>query len=196
MKKTVIIFFVVAFFVIKGKGQSPHPTGMDVTIHGYIFLTESGLFFQPLDYYQYNKPFVSSLDKISFKIEETRQVMYSDVLKGVGNKLIVKNYTNEFLQKNPTLKASDTIYNFKCSIDISLNYFDKETKVDSIGYGFFIKDSLISYGNLYIRNQLLRIIPDDVKVLKQFYNSYSKIKWIRPEWLEKLYREKVLMHKH
>ena len=192
MYKVISAYIVVILLQTNvAKSQTSTPIGMDVSIHGYIFLTENGLFYQPLDYYEPNKLFLSSVTRLSFKIQETNLIKYSEVLNGVGNKLIVKTYSEEVIKENKGLNALDTVFYFKCTIDISLIYANDETKIDSIGYGFFVNNSLLSFGNLYIRNQLLRIIPDEPKILKDLYYSYSKLKWSRPDWLEKLYGEKM-----
>jgi hypothetical protein len=69
-----------------------------------------------------------------------------------------------------------------------MQFFDTSyTKIDKYGFGFFLKKAFFYYGNLSIKNQLYKIIPDDVKVIEQFYNSYQKKKITPPEWLRVLY---------
>ncbi len=188
---TVAIIFFILFTTKQLSGQNTRIKGFDVSIHGYIFLTKNGLFFQPTGNGQFNN-FVTSLNQISFKIEETNEINYSDALQGVGKSIVVKNYTDDTLLKNPTLKVFDTIYYFKCVIDIAMNFFEKDyTEIQDIGYAFLIKDSLVYYGNLAIRNQITRIIPDELIYLKQFYNSY-KVKHIGiPEWMKDIYAKKI-----
>ena len=63
------------------------------------------------------------------------------------------------------------------------------------GHSFVFNKKLISYGYLAIRNWLIQVIPDDLAILSKFRNFYVKRKTYPPEWLEKLYKEKVLKRK-
>ena len=95
------------------------------------------------------------------------------------------------IRKNPKLNVYDTITYFKCTIYIGMNFFDTSyTSFNEIGYGFVHNNNLIYYGNLAIRNQLYKIIPEDLTVLEQFYKSYQKKKIYPPEWLKNLYAER------
>jgi hypothetical protein len=192
----LFLFFIIIFSNTVVKSQQVDTRGMDISFNGYIFLTDYGLFFQPLDYFQ-NKNFVLSLNKLSFRIDEPTDVMnYSPFLKGVGYKLPVKKYFEDTINKNPTLNITDTVTYFKCSIEISMQFFDTSyTSIREVGYGFVLNNQFIYYGNLAIRNQLYKIIPEDVKILEQFYNSYLKKKISPPEWLKVLYVQRKVKRK-
>lgn len=182
--------FIFCVTVNYSYGQLSKRTGYDVTVNGYLFLSSEGLFFQPLDFEQ-DKDFIPSLDKRSFKIQESNLIIFSDVLKGVGTKLLVKNYFEDTIRKNSKLKIYDTITYFKCNIYIGMNFFDTSYNLfNEIGYGFILNNNLIYYGNLAIKNQLYKIIPDDIKVIEQFYNSYQNKKIYPPEWLKTIYAER------
>jgi len=198
MNRKLIIFSVLVLCFIKyGRAQVSNPSGMDVSIHGYIFFTENGVFFQPLDFFQPNPNFVSSLNKLSFQIFEGKDMpIYSDALRGLGNKLIVRNYFDDTIKKNPNLKVFDTIRYFSCNIYISMDFFDTTyTSFYEYGHGFVFKNKWISYGSLAIRNWLIQIVPDDLVILSKFRNFYIKRNVVPPQWLEKLYKEKVLKRK-
>jgi hypothetical protein len=184
MIKRIFFCIAIAFIGNAVKAQHVDIRGLDVSIDGYIFLTDNGLFFQPLDYLQ-KKDFISSLNKLSFRIDEPTDAMnYSTFLKAVGHTLIVQKDLSDTINK----KNIDTINYFRCSIVIGMQFFDTSyTKIDKYGFGFFLKKAFFYYGNLSIKNQLYKIIPDDVKVIEQFYNSYQKKKITPPEWLRVLY---------
>lgn len=198
MKKKIAILFCI---MLSSSGLSIHaqnnpPTGFYVTLKGYMFFTSDGLFFQPLADEKQNRDFVSSLDKTSFKISENTETFFSDVVKGVGKKLIVKRLSDYEIKQDSTLKIFDTINYFKCSIYIYMNFFVKnEVTIDKIGYGFFNSGSLIYYGNLSIRNELEKIIPEESDNLKQLYNSYIRQRWRAPEWLKTAYNARIKKRK-
>lgn len=191
------LFFLIVIisFTSASNAQNFDARGFDVSLNGYIFLTNDGLFFQPLDF-QSSKDFISSINKTSFKIEESREIMYSEILQGIGNKILVKKYFEDTIAKNIKVSNTDTISYFKCSIAIGMQFFDTSyTSFSEVGYGFVQNNQLIYYGNLAIRNQLYKIIPEDVKVLEQFYNSYQKKKMYPPEWLRVLYSQRKIKRK-
>ena len=193
--KRLLILILVVFITNLDKAQYVDGNGLVVSMNGYLFIADGGLFFQPLDITK-DKGFVASLNKQSFLIEESELIRYSDVLKGVGYKLAVNKYLEDTVKKNPRFNNNDTITYFKCNINIEMDFFDTSyTSFREIGYSFVLNNQMIYYGNLAIRNQLYKIIPDDVKVLEQFYISYQKKKITPPEWLRTLYVQRKVKRK-
>ena len=163
-------------------------------LHGFLFVSRNGLFFQPLNY-QSKANFLQALTStnLSFKIDETNLVQFSPVLKGVGDTIIVKNKTG-LGQTNGNV--IDTLYYFRTNIEIMLDFLDSSyLQVQRDRYSFSIGKTIFDYGNLSVRNLLFRILPDDSRVLKSFYESYYKIGWSTPEWLDELYKGEMLKTK-
>jgi hypothetical protein len=182
----LLIFFLCLFYKSEAQGEG---VWFSVKMNGYIFLSDDGLFFQPL-YFGEKTPFLKALKKNSFRIEESNQIQFSQVIKGVGDRLLMKEYTDDSLKKNPSLRAYDTVYYFKCDITIDVNF--EESRLTTVGYGFLVNDSLIYFGNTWLRNRLYEIIPEESRIVKQLYNSYKRLGWFVPEWFVDICKKRKL----
>jgi hypothetical protein len=180
--KCLFIFFLI-LNLSSLKAQTDSQTSMDVRLHGYIFTSENGFFFQPLDFDKTNIRFTSSLNKKSFSIfEGTDMDIYSDVIKAIGDKLYIMNYDSTRIKKR--LVFFDTIKYVKCILDVSMAYFDTACcTINDTGFGFAIGDKFYTYGNLDIFCQIYRIIPDERRKLNAFYNYYINQGSLPPKWL-------------
>ncbi len=169
--------------------------GLNVNIHGYLFVANGGLFFQPFEP-NVAPDFLQSLNKASFFIGEGNLDYYSKAIKGVGSKLVVENYSKNITKTNSEIDLYDTIYYFRCSIEIYLDLFAQiPPHIRKTGFSFFYNDSLIYYGNFFVNNQILKINPDDTNILIQLYNSYRNQSLGMPYWLKELYDKRVLKRK-
>jgi len=109
-------------------------------MNGYMFKSNNKVFFQPVSFDD-KTPFLKCFDKSSFGVYKNFNEDIYTVMDKVGDKLIVKRELQDSI--------SDTVYYFRTTLKAYINIETGNSEFSPIGYGFYFKDSLYTYGNLF-----------------------------------------------
>ena len=175
------MFLFVFAFINNLFSQQTLDKGLDASLAGYLFQTKYGLFFQPV-LQDSRQIFLETLNNMSFSITESNLFNYSEVLKGVGKKIVVID-----IKEDNNLLKRDTISYFKAKIKIILHFDDKYKSINHIEHKFKFEGKVFSYGKNFLYNDLYQIIPFDKSIVKQIYTSYLTLYGDMPAWIKKLY---------
>ena len=155
----------------------------DVIMHGFLFKTSNGVFFQPIRFMD-KVSFINSFDKNSFQLLPNNNLDIVNIMDKVGHRIIVKKYFQDSLDKSGNHNR-DTVFFFRCDIKGSFIYDSQRTIISSPGFGFVLNDSLYEFGNLSFDNRVDWIRPKEEKYRVALADNYKKkFGWV-PTWLKK-----------